>query len=123
AIILAVEPNSLDSIILRDGIPRATRSTFLGERPPDAESLPTLVTDALDNIVSFYNEGYPDNPLPPDVSVYLFGSPLSLNANITSAVETALGRRVSDFEPPILYREYFPAALLAVNVGIMLGEL
>lgn len=123
AIILAVESNSLDSIILRGVMPLATRSTFLGERPQDSESLPTLVTDALDNIVSFYNEGHPDNPLPPDIPVYLFGSSLSLNANIVSAVETALGRRVSDFEPPVLYPQDFPKAELAVNVGLMLGEL
>lgn len=122
AIILAVEPNSLDSIILRDGIPRATRSTFLGERPPDAESLLTLVTDALDNIVSFYNEGHPDYPLPPDIPVYLFGSSLSLNTNIVSEVETALGRSVSEFEPPIIYPQHFLKAEFAVNIGLTLKE-
>lgn len=123
AIIVAVEPNGLDSIILKDGIPLAVRSTFSGERPQDSESLPTLVTDALGNIMSFYSESYPDNPLPPDIPVYLLGSSLSLNANIVSAVETDLGRSVSEFEPPVLCPQHFLKAELAVNIGLMLKEL
>jgi hypothetical protein len=123
AIIVAVEPNSLDSIILKDGIPLATRSTFLGERPQDPESLTTQATGALDNIVSFYNESYPDNPLPPDIPVYLFGSAVVADPNIVSAVETALGRPVSEFEPPVLYPQDLPKAEFAVNIGLMLKEL
>ena len=122
AIIVAVEPNSLDSIILKDGMPLATRSTFLGERPQDSESLATLVTGALDSIISFYNESYPDNPVPPDIPVYLLGSSLSLSTNIVSAVETALGRSVSEFELPVLYPQDFLKAELAVNIGLMLKE-
>lgn len=123
AIIVAVEPNSLDSIILKDGIPLATRSAFLGEGTQDSESVAPLATGALDNIVSFYNESYPDNPLPPDIPVYLFGTSLSLNPNIVSAVETALGRPVSEFEPPVLYPEHFLKAEFAINIGLMLREL
>ena len=123
AIIVAVEPNSLDSIILKDGMPLATRSTFLGERPQDSESLATLVTDALDSIISFYNERYPDNPVPPNIPVYLFGSSLSLNANIVSEVETALGYPVSEFKPPVLYPQNFLKADFVVNIGLMLKEL
>ncbi len=123
AIIVAAEPNGLDSIILKDGIPLATRSTFLGEGPQDSGSLTTLVTGALDTIVSFYNESYPDKPMPPDIPVYLFGSCLSLNPNIVSAVEMDLGRPVSQFEPPILYPEHFLKAEFAVNIGLMLRGL
>ncbi len=123
AIIVAAEPNGLDSIILKDGIPLATRSTFLGEGPHDPESLTTLVTGALDTIVSFYNESYPDKPMPPDIPVYVLGSALSLNPNVVSAVEMALGRPVSQFEPPILYPEHFLKAEFAVNIGLMLRML
>lgn len=122
-VIVVVEPNSLDSIILKEGIPLATRSTFLGERPQDSESLTTLATGALDNIVSFYNESYPDNPVSLDIPVYLFGSAVVAASNIVSAVETALGRAVSEFEPPVLYPQDFPKAELAVNIGLMLKEL
>ncbi|MFH0768216.1 MAG: hypothetical protein V1932_01455 [Chloroflexota bacterium] len=123
AIIVAVEPNSLDSIIMRDNIPLATRSTFLGERPQEPEALPALVTDALERIIAFYDESNPDNPLPPDIPVCLFGSALSLNPDIVPAVESALGRPVAEFEPPILYPPDFPKAELAVNVGLVLKEL
>ncbi len=62
AVILAVEINSIDSVVLRNGTPLAIRSTFLGERPQEPEKLPGLVTDALDNILSFYHESYPSDP-------------------------------------------------------------
>lgn len=123
AIIVAVEANSLDSIIVRDNIPLATRSTFWGETPRDTASLPALVTDALGNIITFHNESNPYNPLPPDIPVYLLGSAVPLNPDIVSAVETTLGRSVSEFEPPILYPPDFPKAELAVNIGLMLKEL
>lgn len=123
AIIIAVEPNSLDSIIVRDNIPLATRSTFLGEGQQDIRSLPTLVTDALDGIMTFYNESHPDNPIPPDIPVHLLGSGVALNPDIVTAVEATLGRSVSQFEPPIVYPTDFPKTELAVNIGLILKEL
>lgn len=123
AIIAALEANSLDSIILIDSIPVSTRSTFLGEGAPNIESLPTLVTDALENIITFHNESNPDNPLPPDIPIYLLGSGVLLNPNIVSAVESALGRPVAEFKPPILYPKDLPKAELAVNIGLVLKEL
>ena len=47
AIIFAVEPNSLHSIIMRDTIPLTSQSTFWGEAPRDMESLPSLVTPPI----------------------------------------------------------------------------
>lgn len=123
AIITAVEANSLHSIIMRDTIPLTSQSTFWGEAPRDIESLPPLVADTLERIITFHNESNPDNPLPPDIPVYLFGSALSLNPDIISAVETILGRPVSEFEPPILYPPHFPKTELAVNIGLVLKEL
>lgn len=122
AIIAALEANSLDSIIIRDGIPLSTRSTFLGEVPPATESLPTLMTDALDNIITFHNESHPDNPLPPDIPVYLLGTGILLNPNIVSAVGTTLGRPVAEFKPPLIYPPDCPKAELAVNIGLVLKE-
>ena len=105
---------------MRDTIPLTSQSTFWGEAPRDMESLPSLVTDALERITSFHNESNPDNPLPPDIPVYLLGSALPLNPDIVSAVESALGRSVSEFEPPILYPPDFPKAELAANIGLVL---
>ncbi len=123
AIIVAVEPNSLESIIMRDYTPLATQSNFLGESPQNPESLPALVTDALERIMTFHNDSNPDNPLPPDIPVYLLGSALSLNPAIVSTVETTLRRPPSAFEPPLLCPPDLPKAELAVNIGLILKEL
>ncbi len=123
AIIAALEATSLDSIILRDGIPLSSRSTFLGEVPQNPESLPALITDALDSIITFHNESHPDDPLPPDIPVYLLGSGILLNPNIVSAVKTTLGRPVGEFKPPLIFPRDCPKAELAVNIGLVLKEL
>ncbi len=123
AIIAAVEPYSLDIIIMRDSVPLIIRSTFLGETPRGIETLPELVADALEPVMSFHNESNPDNPLPPDIPVYLLGSAVSLNPNIISTVEGVLGRPVAVFEPPLVYPEDFPKAELAVNIGLVLKGL
>ncbi len=123
AIILAVDPYSLESVVMRDSIPLISRSEFAGETPWSVESLPTLVNDALERIIAFHNESNPDNPLPADVPVYLLGSAVSLNPDIVSGVETTLGRPIAEFQPPILYPQDFPKAELAINVGLVLREL
>ncbi|MBI4180960.1 MAG: hypothetical protein HY528_03430 [Chloroflexi bacterium] len=123
AIIVALEANSIDTIIIIDSIPVSTRSSFLGEGVQNIDSLPTLVTDALENIITFHNESNPANPLPPDIPIYLLGSGVLLNPNIVSAVENTLGRSVAEFKPPILYPEGLPKAELAVSIGLVLKEL
>jgi hypothetical protein len=123
AIILAVDPHSLETVIMRDSIPLISRSEFAGETPWNLESLPSVVSDALERIIAFHNESNPDNPLPPDIPVYLLGSAVSLNPDIVSRVGATLGRPLAEFEPPILYPQDFPKAELAVNVGLVLKEL
>ncbi|MBI2860804.1 MAG: hypothetical protein HYX91_04775 [Chloroflexi bacterium] len=120
AIIASVEPDSLESIILRDSIPLAARSTFMGSSTQPG-AMPGLVTDALDRIISFYTESNPDKSLAHDIPVYLLGSALS--PEVTAAVETFLGRSVAPFQPPLLCPAGFPGAEMAVNVGLVLKEL
>ncbi|MFC1957541.1 hypothetical protein ACFLX0_01830, partial [Chloroflexota bacterium] len=71
------------------------------------------LTDALESGINFYNDSNPDNPLPPDTPIYPFGS----------AVEAALGRPITEFEPPLRYPPDFPKAELAVNIDLILKEL
>ncbi len=123
SIILAVNPYSLESVIVRDSIPLISRSEFAGDTPWSLESLPTLVNDALEHIIAFHNESNPTNPLPTDIPVYLLGSAVSLNPDIGSSVSATLGRSLAEFEPPIFCPQDFPKGELAINVGLVLKEL
>ncbi|MBT9149771.1 MAG: hypothetical protein DDT27_01609 [Dehalococcoidia bacterium] len=122
SIIAAVEPNSLDVVITDDCLPVAIQSTFFGEEPMGIDALPSLLTDALERIITFYNDTRPVNPLSGDTPLYLFGSLLSAS-EIASAVETSLGHPISDFQPPLLYPPDFPRAEMAINIGLVLKEL
>lgn len=123
AIIAALESNSLDIVITRGAIPIVTQSTLLGEEARDTEALPPLLSSALMRITTSYNDSNPDEPLPTDMPLYLFGSSLSLNPDIASAAESALGYSVSEFNPPLLYPPDFPKGELATNMGLVLREL
>lgn len=122
SIIVAVEPNSLDIVITSESVPVVSHSMFFGEEPMSADVLPSLLTDALDRIVTFYNDTMPDKPLSADTPSYLFGSALLLNPAIAVAFETALAHPVSEFQPPLLYPPDFPRAEMVINIGLVLKE-
>lgn len=122
SIIAAVEPNSLDIVITSESLPLVSQSTFFGEEPMSIDALPSLLTDALNRIIAFYNDTRPDKPLSADTPSYLFGSAVSLNPEIAAAFETALGHPVSEFHPPLLYPPDFPRAEMAINIGLVLKE-
>ncbi len=123
SIIACVEPNSLDVVITSESIPVAIQSTFLGEEPMSTDRLPSLLTDALDRIITYYNDTRPVNPLSADTPLYLFGSPLLLSSEIAAAVERSLDHPISEFEPPLLYPPDFPRSEMAINIGLVLKEL
>jgi hypothetical protein len=121
SIIAAVEPNSLDIVITSESVPVVSQSTFFGEKPVSTDALPSVLTDALYRIITFYNDTMPDRPLS-DTPSYLFGSARSLSPEIAAAFETGLGHPLSEFQPPLLYPPDFPRAEMAINIGLVLKE-
>ncbi|MDP2952776.1 MAG: hypothetical protein Q8O76_05625, partial [Chloroflexota bacterium] len=108
AMVVDLESNGLDIVVVRAGLPVVTQSAFLGEEAQEGEALLAIVRDTLDRVVSSYNDGNPDNPLPPGLPYYLVGASFSLNPDLAEALAGVLGHPPSQFTPPLLHPADFP---------------
>jgi type IV pilus assembly protein PilM len=119
AIIASGESNSMELVIVANDIPVLIRSVFLGEGVVTQDYAVGRISDELGRTILTYNEINKDNPLDPEVPIYLCGSaaggvPFALN------VAALTGRTVQPLEPPIALPEGFPVADFMVNVGLLL---
>jgi Tfp pilus assembly PilM family ATPase len=119
AIIANGESNSIELVIEVDDVPVLIRSVFLGEEVVTQDYAVGRISDEIRRTVETYNESNMDNPLDPEVPIYLSGAsaasvPFALN------VAALTGRTVQPLEPPIHYPEDFPLAEFMVNVGLIL---
>ena len=119
AVIATGESNSMELVIVVDDIPVLIRSVFLGEGVVTQDYAVGRISDELGRTILTYNEINKDNPLDPEIPIYLSGAaaggvPFALN------VAALTGRTVQPLEPPVLYPEGFPIADFMVNVGLIL---
>jgi type IV pilus assembly protein PilM len=119
AIIATGESNSMELVIVVDDIPVLIRSVFLGEGVVTQDYAVGRISDELGRTILTYNEINKDNPLDPEIPIYLTGAaaggvPFALN------VAALTGRTVQPLEPPVVYPEGFPIADFMVNVGLIL---
>ena len=119
AIIATGESNSMELIIVVDDVPVLIRSVFLGEGVVTQDYAVGRISDELGRTILTYNEINKDNPLDPEIPIYLSGAaaggvPFALN------VAALTGRTVQPLEPPVVYPEGFPIADFMVNVGLIL---
>ena len=122
AIIANGEGNSIELVIVVDDIPVLIRSVFLGEEVITQDYAVGRISDELGRTILTYNEINKENPLDPEVPVYLTGAtaagvPFALN------VAALTGRTVQPLEPPMPYPEDLPLAEFMVNVGLLLKVL
>ena len=109
----------MELVIVVDDVPVLIRSVFLGEEVVTQDYAVGRISDELRRTIDTYNESNVDNPLDPEVPIYLSGAsaasvPFALN------VAALTGRTVQPLEPPIHYPEDFPLAEFMVNVGLIL---
>jgi type IV pilus assembly protein PilM len=119
AIIATGESNSMELIIVVEDVPVLIRSVFLGEGVVTQDYAVGRISDELGRTILTYNEINKDNPLDPEIPIYLSGAaaggvPFALN------VAALTGRTVQPLEPPVMYPEGFPIADFMVNVGLIL---
>ena len=119
AIIANGESNSVELVIVVDDVPVLMRSVFIGEGDFAEDYAVGRISDEIRRTVVTYDETNKENPLDPDMPIYLSGAtasslPFALN------VAAFTGRTVQPLEPPIHYPEDFPLADFMVNVGLIL---
>ena len=119
AIIANGESNSVELVIVVDDVPTLARSVFLGEGVVSQDYAVGRISDEITRTIDFYNNSNPDNPLSPEVPIYLTGAAAS-GVSFALNVAALIGYPVQPLDPPLPYPEDLPVAEFMVNLGLIL---
>jgi len=122
AIIANGEATSVDVAIVRDGVPMVIRSVYLGEDSGTIDHVVGHVGQELVQAVSLYATDYRDNPLAPQLPVYLTGTAAG-DQTFQLAASGAIDHPVAKLHPPLRCPSDLPVADYAVNLGLILRAL
>lgn len=122
AIIASGESNTVEIVIVINDIPVLIRSIFIGEGVLSADYAVGRISDELVRTIAHYNDSHKDEPLDPELPIYLSGAvaggiPFAIN------VATLTGRSIQPLEPPLSYPAELPLAHYMVNMGLILRAL
>jgi Tfp pilus assembly PilM family ATPase len=121
ALIADLEPETLDVIVVRGGIPATIRSVSLRREVERTEDKVHRLGEELARAVKFYRDTHPEEPLQPSTPVYLTGS-LAEAAASTDVAEASIGHPMEPLTPALQYTPDLPLATFMVNIGLALKE-
>ncbi len=116
------ESNSVESVIVLDDVPELIRSSFLSEEMVAPDYAVGRMSDELVRTISQYNESHRDEPLNPDIPMYLTGA-VAASVAFAINVATLTGRPLEPLDPPLHYPSELPVADFMVNMGLVLRAL
>jgi hypothetical protein len=120
ALIADLEPDTLDVIIVRGGIPATIRSVSLRLEIERTEDKVRRLGEELARAVKFYNDTHREEALQQSTPVCLTGS-LAEAASATVAV-ASIGHPLEPPMPTLQYTPDLPLATFMVNIGLALKE-
>lgn len=121
AIIADLEPDTLDVIVVRGGVPATIRTVSLRREIETTEDKVQRMGEELARAVKFYDDTHPEDPLQPSTPIYLTGS-LAEAAASAGVAEASVGHPVEPIAPPLEYPVDLPVAAFMVNIGLALKE-
>ncbi|MEE8442759.1 MAG: pilus assembly protein PilM [Dehalococcoidia bacterium] len=120
ALIINLEPDSLDLVLVVDGMPRVMRTVSLPETP-SMEEWASRVVQVVEHTVRYYDSNNRDAPLPDGLPLFLVGS-MSEDPVLRQGIEEHVGFPVETFAPDLEFPLHMPAAQYAVNIGLALRQ-
>lgn len=121
ALIADLEPESVNIMVVRGGIPATMRTVSLGPEAGDIEDKVRQLGEELARTVKFYSDTHREEPLHPSTPVCLTGSLADAVAS-SGIVEGSIGYRVEPLSPPLACPSDLPVATFMVNIGLALKE-
>jgi len=121
AIIADLEPDTLDVIVVRGGVPATIRTVSLRREIDTTEEKVRRRGEERARAVKFYNDTHPEEPLQPSTPTYLTGSLAEAVAS-SGVAEASIGHPVEPLAPALQYPADLPLATFMVNIGLALKE-
>lgn len=121
ALIADLEPDSVDIIVVRGGIPATIRTVSLRREAGEIEDKFHWLGEELTRTVKFYSDTHREDPLPPSTPVCLTGS-LAEGVASSGIVAASVGYPVEPLAPALDCPPDLPVAMFMVNIGLALKE-
>jgi hypothetical protein len=122
AIIADLEPETLDVIVVRGGIPATIRTVGVRREIDTVEDKVHRLGEDLARTVKFHSDTHPQEPLEPSTPIYLTGS-LAQEVASSGVVEASVRYPVEPLVPALDCPPDLPLATFMVNIGLALKEL
>ncbi len=119
ALILNIEPTSLDVVMIIDNIAEVMRTTEWQQEELSSEEEAEYLVSALELTVSFYNAHHPDSSLDPATPLFITG-PMSGDLDLIDKLRTRVEYPIEPLLPPLEYPGHLPVSQYAVNIGLAL---
>ena len=124
AIIADLESDSVDVVIVKDGMPALMRAVVIRADGADGGERVERFREELVRTVKFYNDTHRQEPIAPSTPLFLTGA-LALEAAAAEAaisLESLVQYPIEPLAPPLECPPDFPAYRYAVNIGLALKE-
>lgn len=119
ALIADLEPESIDVIVVRDGIPATIRTVGLQPQASETEDKIRRLGEELTRTVKFYNDTHPEEPLARSTPLCLTGS-LAEEVALSGVAEASVGLTREPLAPSLGCPPDLPVATFMVNIGLAL---
>lgn len=120
ALVVNMEPDSLDIAVSVDGIPSIVRSLAQPSGIGQVEQVESLA-EALEQTVHFYNLQHTESPIDFSWPLFLAGQSAD-DAEILWMVETVVPYRLAPLAVPLDCPDGLPVSRYAVNIGLAVAE-
>lgn len=121
-VVVWLAPDGCDVVILRESVPVEQQSLFWGAGLVEATVLIDRLTDIVGQTITSYEQSSNEGPLPEEVPLYVFGTPIGVEPGIGLQVAANLGRPAGELKIPLVHPADFPIHDLIVNIGLVLRE-
>ena len=119
ALILNVEPTTIDIILVVDGMVQSAHTTAWQPANLSVDDRAERLTIALGLVVGAYNSNHPVASLAPDTPFFITGG-MSGDIELIEAVYGRVAYPEEPLFPPLEYPPHFPVSQYAVNIGLTL---
>lgn len=119
ALIVDIEPSSVDIVICTGGIPALMRTLELEPGQGGMEEGADEIAREIERNARFYNQSHKEAPIPREATLYLTGE-LADDPVFVRMLEARAGRPVEFASPALGLAQSLPLGAFMVNIGLIL---
>ena len=122
SVIVDIQPTEFDIVVLVDGIPQQVRTISLPHSTETWHEKLPIIEQELDKTIKFYDSSHPENPLAPDIPVFVSGE-MSLESEAFESLAGELKHPVLPISSPLKCPPGLPPNQCMASIGLALKKM